>query len=353
MFQPADEEVRLLELLQPRGRIGPAEDLVAELRRELAEHARPEEKEAALLVQRAEELLVQVVGDEPVSAAELTHGTVRIFDAPEPEQCEIERAGPAFGPPAEDLHLFGIERKAAGFDEELAGFGELECEVARAELGQGSVRAQLGKPQRRVGAGQDEEPRRRGQVSEREIERFDAIPVGHDLEVVQHDVQLGPVRRDPVHQLDDPVLDAESARAETPQRGPAEAAPDPVDRRCDVAPEAHGIVVSAIERHPRKPPCARLAPCADGGGLPVPRGSGDERECGTAFAGVEHGLEAGPLDHPGPKLRREQLGLGERRPLILRPRASRGLRPRVRSVRSGFGFGHGRAQLGAVRVMSS
>ena len=136
VFESADEEIRLLESLQQRGRVRAAEDTVAELGRDLAEHARPEEKPAAFGVQRAEDLLVQVLGNESVVAPELADGTVGIRDTAQPEKREIERAGPALGPFAQDLYLVGIERQAAAFDEELVGLGELERELPCSQLGQ-------------------------------------------------------------------------------------------------------------------------------------------------------------------------------------------------------------------------
>ena len=108
-FQPCDEEIRLFEPFEERCGVGPAEDPVAELRRHLAEHACPKEEPATLVVQRAEELLVQILGDEPVVASELANGLLRIGDAAKPEKRQVERPGPALGSVAEDLDVLGLE----------------------------------------------------------------------------------------------------------------------------------------------------------------------------------------------------------------------------------------------------
>ena len=87
------------------------------------------------LVEGAENLVVQVVGDEAMIAAELAYRVMRILDAAQPEQREVEGARPALCSLAEYLDLVGLECKPSLFDEQLVRLLARECEVARPNLG--------------------------------------------------------------------------------------------------------------------------------------------------------------------------------------------------------------------------
>ena len=81
VLQPRDQEVRMLERCESRARIGLFEHAVAEVGSELAEDRRTQQESPRRLVEGAENLVVQVVGDEAMIAAELTHRVVRVLDA--------------------------------------------------------------------------------------------------------------------------------------------------------------------------------------------------------------------------------------------------------------------------------
>jgi hypothetical protein len=74
----------VLELGQPRCRIGTVEDAVAELRGELAEDRSAVQKRAVVLVECREHLAAQVVGHELIVSAERPHCPRRILDASQP-----------------------------------------------------------------------------------------------------------------------------------------------------------------------------------------------------------------------------------------------------------------------------
>ena len=61
--------------------------------------------------------MVQVVGDEAMIAAELAYRVMRVLDAAQPEQREVEGARPALRSLAEHLDLVGLESKPSPFDE--------------------------------------------------------------------------------------------------------------------------------------------------------------------------------------------------------------------------------------------
>src|SRR4029079_5201820 len=74
VLQASDEEVRMLQRRE-RGRgVGASEDVVAELDGEVTENRRAQQEPARCLIERAEDLVVQVLGDESMISAELAHG---------------------------------------------------------------------------------------------------------------------------------------------------------------------------------------------------------------------------------------------------------------------------------------
>ena len=101
------------------------------------------------------------------------------------------------------------------------------------------ARAKPREVQRRVGARDHHQPRRRGQVVEREIDRVEAFEIGDALEVVEHESERGAKRRDAVRQLDDRALDDCSGSLQPPQRTAAKAAAHSFDRHRRVGPEPH------------------------------------------------------------------------------------------------------------------
>ena len=81
VLQTGDQEVRVLERRESRARVGLFEHAVAELGSELAEDRRTQQEQPRRLVEGAENLVVQVIGDEAMIAAELTHRVMRVLDA--------------------------------------------------------------------------------------------------------------------------------------------------------------------------------------------------------------------------------------------------------------------------------
>jgi hypothetical protein len=142
VLQPSDEEIRVLQRLERRGCVGASEDAVEELGGEVAEDGRTQQKPARLVVERAEDLVVQVVGDESVISAEVAHGLMPVHDVAQPEGREVESSRPPFRPLVECLDLVRCKVEALSFDEELGRLLPCEGERAGPHLGEGAVRAE-------------------------------------------------------------------------------------------------------------------------------------------------------------------------------------------------------------------
>src|SRR4051794_10738373 len=109
VLEPGDQEVRVLECVEPRGRVGIVEHTVAEAGSELAEDRRAQQEPARALVEGAENLVIQVVGDEPMLSTELAHCVMLILHAAEPQKRKVERSWPPLRSLPEHLDLIGLE----------------------------------------------------------------------------------------------------------------------------------------------------------------------------------------------------------------------------------------------------
>ena len=153
--------------------------------------------------------------------------------------------------------------------------------------------------------------RARRKVREGVVDRRQAFPAGHRLHVVEHDEQLPAERGDVVEELVDRRLDRAARHAEPPQRTPPDPRPHPIDRRRDVPPQQHRIVVTGVQHDPRRRHVEARAPAAHRGRLTVAGGSCDQRQRRVA-AGVQRRANPRPIDHAVPDARHRELGLNQR-----------------------------------------
>ena len=121
--------------------------------------------------------------------------------------------------------------------EQLTSLCRRERQLARPQLGDCAVGTEPCEPESGICSRDADHPRVRRQVRQGMIDRGQALRVGHRLQVVEHDDQLVPERRDAVHELVDGTLDGAAHDAQPLQRPPPEPRPYPVDRRCNVCPQ--------------------------------------------------------------------------------------------------------------------
>ena len=257
-------------------------------------HAKQER--ADVRVERADDLGQEIVGDEALISAELTDGGERIGHATKPERREHERGGPALRACVQQLDLVVAEADVAALDEQLARLGDRECELVRAQLGERAAGAQPRQAERRVDARDHDQACVRREMLDGIVDRRQGITVRDGLQVVEHDHELTPEASDPVQQLVDRAGDVRR-RTEPPEGRPAEARANPVDRGRDVGPQPDWIVVTGVERHPRKGFAPARAPCAHGSRLPE-AGRGRHERQRRVRAGVQDLQDPRPVDQP-------------------------------------------------------
>ena len=208
VLQPSDEEVRMLQRLERGRRVGASEDVVAERDGEVTEDRRTQQEPARRLIERAEDLVVQVVGDESMISAELAHRFVRILDAAKPEQREVEGSRPAL----RSLAVAPRPRRAREQARLVRRAGRVPPPAVRARsLARTSASAPLARSRARLSDGSDRVSTisrvARGQVVECEVDRFEALEIGDAWKSSSTSVSGGAERRDAVHQLDHRALD--------------------------------------------------------------------------------------------------------------------------------------------------
>ena len=211
----------------------------------------------------------------------------------------------------------------------------MNARSACADLDQRPSGAQPRKPQRRIDAREQDDPRVRRKVPERIVDRREALLARHFVEILEHNDQLASQPGDAVHELVDRCLDRTSRHSEPPERALPEPRLHPIDRRRNVPPQPARIVVAGVERDPRQRATTVCAPRAHGGRLAVARRSRDERHR-SVKARVERTVNPRPVDHAVMDARNRELGLRERdkhvRSCCLLPNVQRHFR--MRTIRS-------------------
>ena len=311
-YEPADEQVRTFELGDPGGRVGAAQDLVAQLGVELAEHGGREHERARLLVECRDHLLGEVVGHEPLLAAERVHGNgaVAIGNTSEPEGREHQRCGPALRSLVEQADLVGAQVEAVPLHEELLRLGLGEGEIRGADLGEHPRCAVPGQAERGIRPRQQDQPDVRRERLDRPVEGREALRIGHGVQVVEHHDEVLAEAAQRVQERVEAAIGEPAGHAQPMPRTPAESLADAIRARGHVAPEARRVVVDGVQRHPDHRRLAGGAPGERGGRLSVPDRRADDRQCRPGR--IEQPQEPRPLDQPFPEAGDRELGGGDR-----------------------------------------
>ena len=138
------------------------------------------------------------------------------------------------------------------------------------------------------------------------------------MQVVEHDRHPTAIRDQAIHQLIDRSLDRRTPDPEARKRAASEALPEPLDRCCQVRPQAHRVVVGRVERDPNHRLGTLNTPRPDQCRLTVTHRRVEHLECPGVV--IEHLEQARPSQGAGVNPRRHQLRLDhpKARPIHLR-----------------------------------
>ena len=298
------EEVRSLEALEGRrGAVGP-EDGVTEIPAHLIQHG-DRGQEAELLAGHAgEQLIAQVVGDEPVISAK---GGDRPAGLPDRESSEIEPARPALGLLDEGDQII-VTQLDPGAREQIAGLGPVHAELLRTQLQKLAVGAKGTDPARGLDLAGEHELRSAGEVVDEQVDRVQALRVADLVCVIEdQDEWRLHARQGRPEAREDQSVDRGCGRRERLERVLGKLL-DPVKSGRDVAEQHDRVVVPVVEVDPTDWPGGPLHPLRQGGRLAITGGRRDEHD--TALGGVLKSLDQRRTqDAPIQQLRRCQLGL--------------------------------------------
>ena len=245
------EQVGAFEVVEDRRAVTASQQVVAQSSREPVQHRDVEDEVPQPLRMPAEDLLGEVVPDEPVAPAEAVHEVVGVRSVGEGERGEVEGRGPALGP-FDQLGEGVVREGDARAGDHLARLLRREGQVLGPELGQVVGHAQPPQPESGVGPGDDHHVGLLRQALHEELDLLVACGQLDEVEVVEDEHQVVRHGRQRCHDRRQQGRGRLQAPAEHP-RGFDEGqhAPRPFEGRGHVAPQPHRVVVAGIEGDPR------------------------------------------------------------------------------------------------------
>ena len=224
--------------------VGLSGDRIADIGAQPLQDRRVEEEAAHVGVEVIDDLLGEVVGDEPVAPGESFDERVDVGESLQRDRRQLQARGPAVCASDQCVGLGGREGTTGNGFEQISAFVRVEGQVDGSDLDQPGLESQRSAPQRRVPPGAQDEPGAVRESLDEAIEVPPDGPVGEQVHVVEHDHQAA---------LDLLQADEELAhqrRTQVRPRGPGRVS-DPLvevggnggDRRRQCPNEDDGIVM--------------------------------------------------------------------------------------------------------------
>jgi hypothetical protein len=276
LVQRHEKQVLPLEHVDDLRRVPPCRHRVAERRREPVEDRRIGKEPHDVVGLAADDLLKEIAGDIPVAAGELADGLAWVALASEGQRSQVQSGRPALRHVDQFRQVTLAQRAAGDGADQARGLLGREAKLARADLRQLSGGPQAGYLKRRDRPADDDDLGGGQQAGQQRIDLLVAAPRPDEVEVVQDEHHLfgqsGQRIDEAGHQPPGNVRKPRSQQRQ--QVSTAKTRAGPLKREDDVRPEADRIVVTRIEREPRKSPVLDLSgpPLRHGDRLAEPRG---------------------------------------------------------------------------------
>ena len=245
-----DEQVGAVERLEHRAAVTPAGEGVAQRPGQVAQHRRVEEEAAHRLGLVAQDLLHEVVEDEPVAAGEGIHELRGVLDPPQRQAGELEPGDPPLGARLEGCHLGVVEVEPHHVGEECVCLIGREPQVRGTQLDELPAGAQPRERERRVGPRRDRETGVRWQVVDQEGHRAVHLRCLDDVVVVEDQQRPARLQVEVVHHRGQDRFGRHLGARGHELGRLGELAHD-LQRGDDVLEEPRRVVVGFVEREPR------------------------------------------------------------------------------------------------------
>ena len=198
-----------------------------------------------------EDLVDEVVDDEPVIAREPGDERGRVVSTLERKGGELESGDPTLGAPPERVEVSLVEAETGAVVEVRRRLVAREAQVCGAQLEQVAPSSERGEGPGRIGpAGHDEVHLVREVLHEEAHRLVDLDRLDHVV-VVQHHRQVAVEAGEVVQQGRDDLLECSGCSEQRVGRRYSDAGCSPFSCRDDVRPEHRRVAVSGIERQPR------------------------------------------------------------------------------------------------------
>ena len=197
-------------------------------------------------------LLDQVVDDVAVVPREAGDEPGDVVSSLHRQRRQLQGGDPPFGTPLQRRHVRGRQLQAHHLVEVRRSLVRREPQVGGTDLDQLATRSQPRQRQRRVSAAGDHEVQPRRQVVEQERHRVLDLAGVDQVVVVEHQHDVAAGRAEVVEQRRQHHLDrGRLRRGQELQLVRADPGRHRPQRRDQVAPEGHRVVVTRVERQPR------------------------------------------------------------------------------------------------------
>ena len=299
------EQVRCLQPPKLRVSVTPLEERIAEGGTELIQDRRTPQEALNILRQLHERLAVEVIGHVSVVPGDrrrLVRALVR------DQRSEVQARRPTLGALGHRLRHRRAELDLR-LREDLARARRVEGEVAGAELHRLTLRPQPGQVRLLVTARSDElRPRR--DPRDRDPQRVVAGRRAHHVEVIQHEHERLGAHAERRSEARSRASQDRHAQASHVGGQRLAVGRDPSVRRGQAEHQGCGIIVEAVERHPRDRAILRACPLGQQGRFAVPGGRGHPHDAAMALARSSD--QGSPTHGARPGARHRELGIEQR-----------------------------------------
>ncbi|MNZ43914.1 hypothetical protein D3C78_615290 [compost metagenome] len=241
----AEEQLRGFDLRQQGGAVAALQQMVAERRAQLFEHAAADQELAQCRRLASQHVFQQVLAEGGVAAVEGVDEGLRIVAPLQGQRDQPQCRDPAFGALLQAAQLLVVEFESVQAAEEFAGFLRRETQVCGGDFQQLAMRAEASEADVRGAPGADQQLAMGRQIAGDLAYQVEHGRIADRLEVIEEQGERGGQHQQPVGQVDRRAF---GGAAIVQRRG--QVGRDVFQGGEQMADEAAGVVVGIVQRQP-------------------------------------------------------------------------------------------------------